>query len=668
MELKDSIVRLPFVGPIYAKRLEKLGILTIEDLLFHFPFRYDDFSKISSIAELQAGETATITATVEKMTNAFTKNGKRLQQAEIFDKSGKIEAVWFNQMYLLRTFRKGETYNFSGKVAWFGRKKVFVSPDYEKTSLKCIHTARLVPVYNETYGISSKWLRSRINFALKNFNDQVKEFLPDEVIKKNNLITEKEALDQIHFPRDMDFAQKAKYRLSFDELYLIQLSSLLRKKDWQKKVLGKQFFIDFEKSMKFIDSLPFSLTNAQKRCSKEILIDLQKSTPMNRLLQGDVGSGKTVVAALAAYTAYLNKTDTLFMAPTEILANQHLVTLKSFLEPLGVPVELITGSNKPKTRNSSPKVVIGTHALLYQNFKTEDVGLVIVDEQHRFGVEQRTLLSQKGRTPHFLTMTATPIPRTIALTMYNDLDLSVMDEMPEGRIKVKSWVVPKEKRAKAYGWIKTKVKQTPQQAFIICPFIEQSETKSTIKAAIKEFETLSKDVFPDLKLGLLHGRMKSKEKDSVLTSFKEGRLDILVATPVVEVGIDIPNATIMMIEAADHFGLAQLHQLRGRVGRNSLQAYCLLFADNDSPLSINRLKNLETISNGMQLAEVDLKLRGPGQIFGTAQHGFTDLHIASFSNLDLIQKTRLAAEASLNNISPHLKDKLEKYKIAAISN
>jgi len=252
--------------------------------------------------------------------------------------------------------------------------------------------------------------------------------------------------------------------------------------------------------------------------------------------------------------------------------------------------------------------------------------------------------------------------------MYNDLDLSVMDEMPEGRIKVKSWVVPKEKRAKAYGWIKTKVKQTPQQAFIICPFIEQSETKSTIKAAIKEFETLSKDVFPDLKLGLLHGRMKSKEKDSVLTSFKEGRLDILVATPVVEVGIDIPNATIMMIEAADHFGLAQLHQLRGRVGRNSLQAYCLLFADNDSPLSINRLKNLETISNGMQLAEVDLKLRGPGQIFGTAQHGFTDLHIASFSNLDLIQKTRLAAEASLNNISPHLKDKLEKYKIAAISN
>ena len=496
--------------------------------------------------------------------------------------------------------------------------------------------------------------------------------MPEDIIKNEDLLPEREAIEQIHFPSTKSLAQKAKYRLAFDELFLIQLASLLRKQEWEKKVLGKQFFIDFEQSMKFVENLPFVLTNAQKRCIKEILLDLQKKVPMNRLLEGDVGSGKTVVAALAAYTAFLNKTDTLFMAPTEILANQHYQTLKALLAPFNVPIKLITASHKnnetiQQLNNCSPKVIVGTHALLYQDYDPKNIGLVIVDEQHRFGVEQRKVLSEKGKAPHFLTMTATPIPRTIALTLYNDLDLSVIDEMPVGRLKVKTWVVPETKRKGAYRWISKRVKDTQEQAFIICPFIEESETMSTVKAATKEFATLEKEIFPDLRLALIHGRIKSKEKDKILGEFKEGKFDVLVATPIVEVGIDIPNATIMMVEGAEHFGLAQLHQLRGRVGRSNLQSYCLLFTENEIPPVIRRLKSLERTDIGMELAEIDLKLRGPGEIHGTQQHGFADLRVASFTDLPLIQKTRAAAE-TIRSLNSALKNKLEKYRIETVNN
>jgi len=681
MNLSDHIVRLPFVGPTYAKRLEKLGIFTIEDLIFHFPFRYDDFSLISPILRLQVGETVTVRGKVEKITNTFTKTGKRMQEAIIDDGTGKIEAIWFNQMYLVKTFKKEEIYNFSGKVDWFGHKRVLMSPEYEKISnLNTIHTGRLVPIYNETYGVSSKWLRSRIKAALEALGDKIEEFLPENIARNENLIDEASAIKQIHFPDNKEIAKKARYRLAFDELFLIQLAAMLRKKEWGGKVLGKQFFIDLEKSMEFLEKLPFVLTKAQKRCIKEILLDLQKNTPMNRLLQGDVGSGKTVVAALAAYTAFLNNTDTLFMAPTEILANQHYSTLKSLLEPFGVPIELVTGGQKEisnfkllraSQQISNSRVIVGTHALLYQKFDPQSVGLVVVDEEHRFGVEQRKLLSAKGKAPHFLTMTATPIPRTIALTMYNDLDLSIIDEMPAGRIEVKTWVVPNEKRKKAYGWIHHCIKDTPEQAFIICPFIEESETMTSVKAATKEFETLRQEIFPDLRLALIHGKVKSKEKNQILSDFKEGKYDILVATPVVEVGIDIPNATVMMVEGSEHFGLAQLHQLRGRVGRSNLQSYCLLFTENETPPIINRLKALEKTNVGMELAEIDLKLRGPGEILGTKQHGYADLRVASFTDLELIQKTRSAANQlltshlSLLTHNSALKKRLEKIKISS---
>jgi ATP-dependent DNA helicase RecG len=695
VKLTDPIEKLPLVGPTYTKRLQKLGITTIEDLLFHFPFRYDDFSLISQIARVQPGETVTIRGVVEKITSEYTKHGKKIQKALVSDNSGQIEAIWFNQPYLAKTIKVGENYNFSGNVNWFGpprlgeagRQKTLVSPEHEKISSprdtrdtrdtsdtpSNIHTGRLVPVYNETYGVSSKWLRSRIKNALEVLGEEIQEFLPEEMIKKEGLMAEKEAVFQIHFPQDKTRAEVARYRLAFDELFLIQLSALLRKREWQKKTLGHGLAVDQEKVLAFLGSLPFAFTGAQKRSLKEILNDLAQDQPMNRLLQGDVGSGKTVVAAASAYVAFLNGFQTLLMAPTEILANQHYATLKTLLGSFGVQTQLITsarGTRDTRGTSDAPHVIVGTHALLHQQFDPTKVGLVIVDEQHRFGVEQRLLLSKKGHSPHFLTMTATPIPRTIALTLFGDLDLSVIDELPVGRLKVKTWVVPKEKRQKAYEWIRSRIKDTPEQAFIICPLIEESETLTSVKAATKEFSLLSQVIFPDLRLGLLHGRLKAKERDQILNLFKDGKLDILVATPVVEVGIDIPNATIMLIEAADRFGLAQLHQLRGRVGRSHLQSFCFLFTENENPLVTQRLKALETTFLGGELAEIDLKLRGPGEIYGTRQHGFPDLRIASFTDLDLIQKTRKASELVISNwqFGSVLKQRLERYKIEAVSN
>jgi len=671
MNLKDSIEKLPFVGPTFGKRLQKLNITTIEDLLYHFPFRYDDFSLISPIGRTQVGETVTLKGKVDQIINDYTKNHKPIQKASVSDDSGQIELIWFNQPFLTKVIKTGKIYYFSGQISWYGKSKIMVSPEYEPADKPAIHTGRLVPIYPETAGISSKWLRSRLKLALEIFGSQINEFLPAEIIQEKKLMGEAEAIQAIHFPKNKSAAEKARQRLAFDELYLLQLSAFLRRKEWENQKSGRALAIDKVKVAQFKQNLPFALTNAQERVITEILADLQKNKPMNRLLEGDVGSGKTVVATLAAYVAALNDQQTLFMAPTEILAQQHFKTLKSLLEPLGVEVELITStSHKSSTLNLQSPVIVGTHSLLYQNFETSKIGLVIVDEQHRFGVEQRALLAQKGAAPHFLTMTATPIPRSIALTFFGDLDLSVIDELPAGRIKVKTWVVPQQKRADCYAWIRSQIKKTSEQAFIICPFIEESESLRTVKAAKKEFEILTKEVFPDLKLGLLHGQNKAQEKEQILTDFKEGKLDILVATPVVEVGIDIPRATIMLIEAADRFGLAQLHQLRGRVGRSNLASYCFLFTENENPKVINRLKTLEKTNIGMELAEIDLRLRGPGEVYGTRQHGFPNLKVASFTDILLISQAREAAEKTLKaNLFNHfLQSRLEKYKISIVNN
>lgn len=671
LSLSSPVAKLYMIGPTMAQRLKKLEIFTIEDLLSHYPFRYDDYSLISPIAQVQVGETITIQGKVISCQNIYTQRGKKMQKVLVLDSTGQIEAIWFNQPFLSQTFKPEILVSLAGKIDWFNRKPSLISPEYEVISSRdsTLHTGRLVPVYPETYGVSSKWLRSRIAPLVKMFVPGLSDWLPQTIKQENKLIDLASALAKIHFPKNTGEIYEARERLKFDELFLIQLRTLLRQKQWQKNKTTRPFKITQEKINLFLKQLPFKLTNAQDRAVREIMSDLKSNKPMNRLLEGDVGSGKTVVAALAIYTAYLNGLQSAFMAPTEILAFQHYQTLKQLLTPLGLNICLLTGSSK-FVSNAKTDLFIGTHALIYNKVKMDNLGLVVIDEQHRFGVEQRTKLIKKGSSPHFLTMTATPIPRTVALTLYGDLDLSVLDELPPGRIIVKTWVVPPEKRTSAYNWIKKQIKEESAQVFIVCPLIEESQKESMkeIRAAKDEFKRLSQLIFPSFKLGLLHGRLKAKEKEKIISDFRQKKLAILVATPVVEVGLDIPQATIMLVEGAERFGLAQLHQLRGRVGRSAKKSYCLLFTSIKEKLSLKRLTAMQTYHSGFKLAEIDLKLRGPGEIYGTKQHGFSQLKIASFADVKLIENTRLAGQKLVNTLSdfPLLKEKLKKYTIRAI--
>ncbi|MBI2040348.1 ATP-dependent DNA helicase RecG [Candidatus Microgenomates bacterium] len=647
MDVKTPLYKIFGIGSIYAKRLERLEIFTIEDLIYHFPFRYDDYSKVSKIAQTSLGEKVTLSGEVWQIKNVYTRFGKVLTRAILNDGSAVLELIWFNQPYLTKSISSGDTLHVAGKVGKFGSKLSLVAPDWEKWD-RSLHTGRLVPVYPETAGLSSKWLRNQISKFLPQALEKVEEFLPDQI--KNSMISESEALNKIHFPQNWDDIKKAKIRLGFDELFLIQLATQRARFLWSKKTLIKPWKIDEGKLNSFIHSLPFKLTNSQQKVIKEIMADLKNTSPMNRLLQGEVGSGKTVMATITMYLSYLNGFQSLFMAPTEILAWQHYDTVKKLLEPLGIKVGIYTGSKK-RVQGTVDNVIIGTHALLSDKLAIPDVGLVIIDEQHRFGVEQRTLLRSKGAAPHFLTMTATPIPRTVALTLYGDLDLSIIDELPSERIKVKTFLVPELKRRDSYKFISTKVMEG-DQVYIITPLIELSETQASVKAAKVEFERLQK-IFPKLNLGLLHGRMKAKEKEKVLEEFRNNAIQILVATSVVEVGMDIPNATIMVIEGAEKFGLAQLHQLRGRVGRGKKQSYCLLYTSEASNEESRRLKYLETTFDGLKLAELDLKIRGSGTIFSTAQHGRFDLRIARLSDIEAIEKAKQSATQILR-IDPSL--------------
>jgi ATP-dependent DNA helicase RecG len=668
-----DIIRVPSIGPAYAQKLQKLGIEKVRDLIFHFPHRYQDYAQVSSIDTAEIGEVVTIRGQIISIRNVFTRNGKRLQTAVVSDGESRIDVIWFNQTYIVKTLPEGTWVSLSGKVGQSGKKRTLLSPDYEKISSEAFwsqdttttHTGRLVPIYPETAGVSSKWIRTKISQILPKALENVDEFLPKEILEKNNLIDIKTALKDVHFPENSPSAMSARTRFAFNEFFELQLNALLRKKTWHKKKLAHKLTISDSDISTFIKSLPFPLTNAQHNALKEIGEDLKKTMAMNRLLEGDVGSGKTVIAAFACFIAFKNGYQSSVMAPTQILATQHFHTLKNLLEPLGVKISIVTSlqTKREKELAGGADLIVGTQALLHK-IDFANLAVVVIDEQHRFGVTQRALLALKAGSPHVLTMTATPIPRTVALTMYGDLDLSVLDEMPKGRLQIKTWVVPPKKREGAYSWIREHVKGTDEQAFIVCPLIEEStaETLKSVRAATVEFELLQKQVFPDLRLGLLHGKIKGKEKEEIMQKMKNGEIDILVATPVVEVGIDFPNATIMLIEASERFGLAQLHQLRGRVGRGTKQSYCLLFTDSKSDRVQARLNALERNLTGAQLAELDLKMRGPGEVYGSAQSGFPELKIGSYSDLPLIKKAREAAEELLPKVDrdPKLKELLKK--------
>jgi len=689
-----SITSIRGIAATTADRFARLGVKTIYDLLHFFPRRYIDYSQRKPIAELGQGKEQTIIATVWQ--SRIVKLGRRRgTELIVGDDTGNIRAVWFNQPYLAKNFRINATVAISGMVSSFKGQRVFISPEWELVQTgELIHTARLVPVYPLTSGLYPRQVRKWTREAVDGWAWQLTDFLPPEIKRRCRLPDLPEAIAQAHYPDSTEKAEEARKRLAFDELFLLQLGLLLRKQNWQQSQPGNAFTINQELLKTFLSYLPFALTSAQERVLHEVMSDLKQPRAMSRLLQGEVGSGKTVIATLALLIASNNGYQGALMAPTEVLAEQHFNNITSYLsrasgqpEPPGqsnlrqyggifprpLTVALLTGSItgsekenlQGKIRQGEVDIVIGTHAIIQEEVEFHKLGLAVIDEQHRFGVLQRSALRQKGFNPHILAMTATPIPRTMALTLYGDLDLSIIDELPPGRrLAPAKWLDPRG-RGKAYSFIHRQVDKG-KQAFIIYPLIEESEAIEA-KAATTEYERLSKEVFPDLKLGLMHGRMSPADKEEAMRRFRSGEFDILVSTSVVEVGIDVPNANVILVEGADRFGLSQLHQFRGRVGRDKEQGYCLLISDRLSREEgaetgksddewKRRLKLLEEIQDGFKLAEEDLKLRGPGEFFGTQQSGLPELKIASITNLQLLETARREATAFFQNNPAALKD------------
>jgi ATP-dependent DNA helicase RecG len=680
--LETPIENLTRVGKTTAGRLRRLGLNTVNDLLYYFPFRYEDYSQVVAIKDLLPNQTVTIKGKIVLIENRRSHRKRMtITEALIEDNTGSIKVVWFNQPFLVKNLKPGDEIFIAGTTEINNLSLQFTSPTYEKiTGGDSINTAKIVPVYPLTSNLTQKQLRFLIKVALESVN-LIKEWQPLEIIKKNNLVNLNFALAQIHFPKDFKALDQARLRLKFDELFLIALQTqLLRKFLTQNPAPSIKF--QEEKIKNFVSSLPYQLTADQKKAAWQILLDLEKAKPMNRLLEGDVGSGKTVVAALAILNTVLNGYQAVFMAPTEILAKQHYNSLIKFYRNFDLKIALLTHSEKivnveenlakkdvlSKIKSGEINLIIGTHALIQDDVAYKKIGLIIVDEQHRFGVEQRKKLKDKNKNkklPHFLSMTATPIPRSLALILYGDLDLSIIKEMPKGRKKIITKLVAEQNRQDAYQFIREEIKKG-RQVFVICPLIDPSD-KLGVKSVTEEFKKLDKVVFPDLRIGLLHGKLKAAEKEDIMNDFKANKIKILVSTSVIEVGIDIPNATIMMIEGADRFGLAQLHQFRGRVGRGEHQSYCFLFTENGSPKTQERLSALVKSNDGFALAEYDLQFRGPGEVYGTRQSGMPDLQMATLNDLELINLTKKEAQEFMekNNLDefPLLLNKLEQAQI-----
>ena len=655
--LNASLTVLQGVGPKNAKTLEKLGLYTLGDILYNFPRRYDDYSQLKPIKSLWYGEQVTVIGSIQSVSGRPIRGGKsHITEVILSDGTGALRLSWFNQPWLTNRLRQGISISVSGKIDQYLGRLVMNSPDWELVETENLHTNRIVPIYGLTAKVTQKWLRKIMNQVITYWAPRLTDHLPKSVRTASNLPDLSTALLNVHFPNSQEALEAARKRLAFDEIFFLQMGVLRQKRDWQA-VLARIFEVPDEWLKSRMDALPFALTRVQQKAISDIVVDVGSGRPMNRLLQGDVGSGKTVVAAMATDIIVQGNAQVAIMAPTSILAEQHHRSISKMLingqEDKLSPenIRLLVGDTPEKEKeeirqglaDGSIKVVVGTHALIEAPVQFKDLQLAIIDEQHRFGVEQRAALREKGENLHLLVMTATPIPRSLALTLHGDLDISIMDEMPAGRQPIETHVLRPRERERAYTMIRGQVLDG-RQAFIIYPLVEESE-KIEARAAVEEHASLQAEVFHRLNLGLLHGRMKPAEKDAVMEKFRNKEYDILVATTVVEVGVDVPNATVMLIEGADRFGLAQLHQLRGRVGRGLDQSYCLLIPTNNDDTENERLTAMEETNDGFVLAEKDLQQRGPGEFLGTRQSGYgSTLRMANLTDIELIEEARQRAK------------------------
>ena len=665
--LNASLNVLGGVGPRHAAMLTKLGLNTLGDMLYHFPHRYEDYTTLKPIQDTLYGEQVTVIGEVTHVSSRKARNGKMtIVEAIISDGTASIRLTWFNQPWQENRLRIGKVISVSGRVEQYLGRLVMNSPKWEPVEVENLSTNRIVPIYPLTANVTQDWLRKLIRQVVTYWAPKLTDHLPKSIREDANLVPLGEALLQVHFPDSEERLGAARQRLAFDEFFFLQMGYLRQRRDWQSAP-GRVFEVSDEWLAKLLSSLPFSLTHAQEKSILEIRQDLKAGKPMNRLLQGDVGSGKTVVSAITASMVNQGGSQAAIMAPTTILAEQHYQSFLNLLAGKDGPLQadeirLLVGYTPPSERegiledlaSGKIKIIIGTHTLLEDPVTFADLQFVTIDEQHRFGVEQRATLRSKGTHPHLMVMTATPIPRSLALTIYGDLDISVMDELPPGRQVIETHILSPQERERAYTLIKNQVGEG-RQAFIIYPLIEESEN-SDLKAATEDQRYLQQEVFPDLKVGLLHGRMPADEKDVVMHAFRDHQYNILVSTTVVEVGVDVPNATLMLIEGANHFGLAQLHQLRGRVGRSEHQSYCLLIPDHEDATENERLQAMVETNDGFVLAERDLQQRGPGEFLGTQQAGFrSQLQLASLSDMPLIEKARKQAQALFEK-DPELKE------------